>query len=339
VHFFNERTLIGFPSGRLVSVFLFISIHAMNTQPKRRINDECERRLEMKKVTLLLMGLLMVVASCQPAATPTPVPPTPTPIPPTPTPVPPTPTPIPPTVTPTPASRILFIGDSFTYVLKSGWDFFTKLAASASPPIIIEKNDLIWIPSAPLSLHWGNTSTLEKIRTGKWDVVVLQEDVAENWSVVDKFPEYARKFHEEIKKTGAETILYMTWPWGTLPTPSIEQIAEVYNKTGADLGVKVAPVGLAWQRSLQERPELELLGNDRVHPSPYGVYLALCVFYATIFERSPVGSTYRMADAPRLTYLSFVFWDMPKGWQLTDEEAAFLQRVAWETVQEYQAKQ
>jgi hypothetical protein len=30
---------------------------------------------------------------------------------------------------------------------------------------------------------------------------------------------------------------------------------------------------------------------------------------------------------------------MPKGWQLTDEEAAFLQRVAWETVQEYQAKQ
>jgi hypothetical protein len=229
----------------------------------------------------------------------------------------------------------LFIGDSFTYVLR---DFFPKLAASASPPIIIE-NKLICISSAPLSFHWGNRSTLEEIRTGKWDVVVLQEDVAGNWLGVDKFPEYARKFHEEIKKTGAETILYMTWPWGTLPTPSIEQIAEVYNKTGADLGVKVAPVGLAWQRSLQERPELELLGNDRVHPSPYGVYLVLCVFYATLFERSPVGSTYRMADAPRLAVPGFVFWYMPQGWQLTDEEAAFLQRVAWETVQEYQAKQ
>jgi len=56
----------------------------------------------MKKVTLLLIGLLMVVASCQPAATPTPVPPTPTPIPPTPTHVPPTRTPIPPTPTPVP---------------------------------------------------------------------------------------------------------------------------------------------------------------------------------------------------------------------------------------------
>jgi len=42
------------------------------------------------------------ISGCQPAPTPTPVPPTPTPVPPTPTPKPPTPTPVPPTPTPKP---------------------------------------------------------------------------------------------------------------------------------------------------------------------------------------------------------------------------------------------
>jgi len=47
-------------------------------------------------------GSTYQISGCQPAPTPTPVPPTPTPVPPTPTPVPPTPTPVPPTPTPVP---------------------------------------------------------------------------------------------------------------------------------------------------------------------------------------------------------------------------------------------
>jgi hypothetical protein len=31
------------------------------------------------------------------------------------------------------------------------------------------------------------------------------------------------------------------------------------------------------------------------------------------------------------------FWQLPDGWQVSDEDAAFLQRIAWETVQAYQA--
>ena len=32
-------------------------------------------------------------------------------------------------------------------------------------------------------------------------------------------------------------------------------------------------------------------------------------------------------------------WDMPSDWKLSDEEAAFLQRIAWETVGGNQAGQ
>ncbi len=224
-------------------------------------------------------------------------------------------------------SRILFIGDSFSMFLK---DLFPKLATSTDPPTEVEIG-LVWIGGAPLSLHWRRPTTLEKIQTGDWDVVVLQEDVAENWHLVDQFPEYAHKFDEEIQQSGAQTILYMHWPWASQAVPSTEQIAETYGELGTELGAKVAPVGLAWQRALEERPDLDLYIYDQIHANPLGVYLSMCVLYATIFDRSPVEATYRMADVGRYVY----GWNNPKDWQLSDEDAEFLQRIAWETVTEY----
>ena len=40
------------------------------------------------------------------------------------------------------------------------------------------------------------------------------------------------------------------------------EVAQVYDKIGTELGVKVAPVGLAWQRSIEERPSLDLYDRD-----------------------------------------------------------------------------
>ena len=191
-------------------------------------------------------------------------------------------------------------------------------------------NRLIWIGGAPLSLQ-RMPITLKKIQTGDWDVVVLQEDLVENWSRVDEFSAFARKFHEEIQRSGAETVLYMHWSWASQAVPSTEHIAETYGDLGKELNVKVGPVGLAWQRVLQERPDLDLYTRDQVHASPQGTYLAMCVLYATIFDRSPVGATDRMADTGRFDYM----WTNPKGWQLSDENAEFLQRIAWETVADY----
>lgn len=162
--------------------------------------------------------------------------------------------------------------------------------------------------------------------------------MAQFWWQVDQFPEYARKFHEEIKMAGSETISFMTWQYEADTAPSFEQIAEVYGKTGAQLGVKVAPVGLAFQRSLRERPELNLL--DGARPNQPGFYLTLCVLYATIFDQSPVGLPYRMQGIEKGSDVWFAF-DLgtrdEKDWPMGEEDATFLQQVARETVQDYQA--
>ncbi len=104
----------------------------------------------------------------------------------------------------------------------------------------------------------------------------------------------------------------------------MDDVAQAHFDIATEQGVDVAPVGLAWKRAMEERPELDMYKKDKIHPSVYGHYLAASVVYATVFGESPVG----------LTYLPLEGF----GIDMTEEEAAFLQRIAWETVQEYQAQ-
>jgi hypothetical protein len=265
--------------------------------------------------------------------------PTPTPVPATPTPVPPTPTPVPPTATPELPRRILFIGDSYTFWLDQ---HLKNLAASEDPPLVIETLG-VTSGGASLEQHWKLTLGLKVIREGNWDVVVLQEDLSLYWSQLDKFYDYARQFDEEIQKTGAHTVLYMPQPWKrkTDPLVTTEDCAAVYGQLGEELGAKVAPAALAWQRSIQQRPDLELYARDGVHGNLCGTYLSLCVIYATIFERSPVGLSYHY-DVPQGSQEYIMRHHFEGGLDykaITEEQAAFLQRIAWETVQDYEQAQ
>ncbi len=270
--------------------------------------------------------------------TPTPVPPTPTPVPPTTTPIPPTPTPVPPTVTPELLKRILFIGDSDAFWLDQ---HLKNLAASEDPPRVIETFGVTG-GGMTLEEHWQLLG-LKTVREGNWDVVVLDQDPTINWSELDKFYDYARQFDEEIQKIGGHTVLYMQHPWKKKMDPPLttEDYAEIYGKLGKELGVKVAPAALAWQRSVQQRPDLELYAPDEGHGNLRGTYLSLCVIYATIFERSPVGLSYHYDVPQRSVEYNFrrMYYRMKDWTPISEEEAEFLQRIAWETVRDYEQPQ
>ena len=186
--------------------------------------------------------------------------------------------------------------------------------------MVIEADTVLHM-GAELEEIWEYSVAREKIDKGAYDVVVLQEDIS--LTDVDTFHEYARKFDAEIKETGAETVLFMAWSYERLGWITMEEIAQAHRDIATELGVDVAPVGLAWQRAMEERPDLDMYGSDREHPSIYGTYLAINVVYATVFEKSPIGLAYLPSE----------------GGGMTEEEAAFLQRIAWETIQEYQAQQ
>jgi hypothetical protein len=74
----------------------------------------------------------------------------------------------------------------------------------------------------------------------------------------------------------------------------------------------VAPVGEAWRAALTENPNISLHSSDQSHPSYEGSYLAACVFYAVLWNESPIG-IYHSA-------------------KIDNEEAEFLQSIANDVV-------
>jgi hypothetical protein len=134
---------------------------------------------------------------------------------------------------------------------------------------------------------------LAAIRKGGWDVVVLQEQSQRPIFERSLFLSYVQKFDAEIRKNGGKTILFMTWerPESATDGVTTPNVAAAYYAVGKQLGVTVAPAGLAFGRALAERPELKLYVADG-HPTEAGTYLATCVLYGTIYGTSPVGNGY-----------------------------------------------
>jgi hypothetical protein len=160
-----------------------------------------------------------------------------------------------------------------------------------------------------LQNHWEDANTLEAIRSGKWDVVVLQEQSQTPVTNYKSFAEYAQKLNAEIKAAEAETILFMTWerPDSVQYGVTTQALSNNYTYLGQQLDIKVAPVGLAFANALRERPNLILYSEDG-HPTPQGTYLATAVFYGVIFDQSPIEINYTAG--------------------LSDDEALFLQTIA-----------
>jgi PKD repeat protein len=54
----------------------------------------------------------------------------------------------------------------------------------------------------------------------------------------------------------------------------------------------IAPVGVAWKNMRDSFPSVNLYAGDGSHPSLHGSYLAACVFYSTLYQKSTIGAGY-----------------------------------------------
>jgi hypothetical protein len=128
------------------------------------------------------------------------------------------------------------------------------------------------------------------------------------------FTEYARRHAETVRSHGATPVFFMSWAYKDKPEMT-QGLAEAYTRAGNANNALVIPAGLAFARAYAERPALNLHAPDLRHPSVAGSYLAAATTYAALLGRTPVGNAFTAG--------------------LDAETAAFLQRVAWETVREY----
>jgi len=212
-----------------------------------------------------------------------------------------------------PPAKVLFVGNSFTYYNDSLHKHYRKLVwASGIHTPETARSRIMTISGGRLPEHAGG---FENVLSGDdWDVVVMQghsrgpisEDTAE------PFREAAREFAGIARKQGTRPVFFMTWAYTEKPEMTAALDA-AYRDIGRELDAEVVPVGLAFAWAIRERPDIALRIDDGRHPSVAGTYLAACTFFAALYRQSPEGLDY---DAG-----------------LDAEVATYLQRVAWNTVQ------
>jgi hypothetical protein len=207
--------------------------------------------------------------------------------------------------------RILFIGNSFT--ARNDLPFLlTTIAAQAQPTRAVESQAIL-ANGASLRQHWNAGTATETIRRHKWNYVVLQEQSTLPIKNASRFHENVRLFHEVIQGGDAKTVLYLTWARQNAPETQ-ENLTTATYEIAAELDALVVPVGRAWQSALQTDASLVLHDKDGSHPSALGSYLAACVFYVTLLKINPTGLP------------------APEAMNVSQGDAALMQRVAWQTV-------
>jgi hypothetical protein len=236
--------------------------------------------------------------------------------------------------------KVLFIGNSLTYYNNLP-HLLEHLAASSDVPRKL-RTKLVGFGGATLHDHWQRGNALKAIRDEAWDYVVLQEQSSlgtvymvngTRWITPDPefFHQYARLFDEEIRQSGARTIFFLTWARQDSPPREQAALSYAYMQIAGELKAMVAPVGIAWQDARMGESELSLYLGDGSHPSSKGSYLAACVFYALIYQRSPFGLTARISGNP-IDDRGVI--DLNRTVTLVDlseADANWLQRVAWQT--------
>jgi hypothetical protein len=221
---------------------------------------------------------------------------------------------------------VLFIGNSHSAPIPAALE---ALARAAGVDIAIEQ---ITPGGARLIEHAQNRATLEAIAKRKRDFVVLQEQ-----AIVPGVPTLrqtlmlpaARKLCRVARETGSQPVLYLTWarekgdqvnqrlfPLDTFEAMQV-RVTAGYREAARQTGARIAPVGLAWQAAMRERPDIQLFDPDGMHASPAGVHLAASVFLAALFDRDP--SRIEDAKAPAIP-------------GIVPEQSLYLRRLAQRTV-------
>jgi len=225
-------------------------------------------------------------------------------------------------------TNVLFLGNSYTH-FNNLPDILKQLAESGGDTAYTASNT----PGGySLWQHLENPTSIDLIREGIWDIVILQEQ-----SQHPTIPYYRDNFTFpaadslnkliQINNQCATTMFYMTWGRkyggqqciGAYCSPVFvdyfhmqDSLESAYMKMAYDNQAFCSPVGISWRNSIGNGDPIELFSSDGSHPSLAGSYLAACTFYAAIFNKSPHGLEYTAGLSP--------------------DDAAYLQQVATYTV-------
>ena len=228
-------------------------------------------------------------------------------------------------------TRVLFIGNSYFYyndslhnhVKRMASECFTKMASrdfqyksATIGGARLQHHDIEWL------------LTPGKIGVDRpFQAVIMQGGSFEPLTAETRttLAETAVSYAEKVRAAGGKPFLYMTHayvsPHRRAEVGMINLINDTYRHAGREAMAEVIPVGLAFERSYKERPNFSLhMAFDGTHPNLRGTFLGAYVTFFTLY-----GEVVETLD---YDYFG----------RMTEDDIAYLQRIARETVADFRTR-
>jgi hypothetical protein len=192
-----------------------------------------------------------------------------------------------------PQPSVLFVGNSFSQGVPQE---FERIAAKQGTHV---RTRGVTNDGWTLSRHAKFPDTLETIRSGAWDVVVLQEQsrlpARSGWMRRMKMRPSLTKLADAARSAGAIPVLMQTWGYrngdethsGDNFHRMTERLRIGIQEEATLAQLPVIPVGDAWQREVTRGAADALFHPDGKHPSPTGNQTTARAVYELLFPPSP----------------------------------------------------
>jgi hypothetical protein len=210
--------------------------------------------------------------------------------------------------------RVLYIGNSYLYYNDSLHNHVRRMLEEIYPNKIDTSNYKSVTISGSRSWHHniGHPLNHKNIGADKpFQLVIFQGGSGETNTKSERkiFSNEVEKVVNKIHQSGAEAALYMIHayvdPHEKANPQMIEDIKKMYIDAGKKNNALVIPVGIAFENAYKMKPNIKLHKSfDGSHPSMLGTYLASCVVFASITQKSPKGIEYnyfnKVSDADKI---------------------------------------
>ncbi|RUO42009.1 hypothetical protein CWE22_07660 [Pseudidiomarina aestuarii] len=227
--------------------------------------------------------------------------------------------------------RVLFVGNSFSFYSNGIHNHFANLLR-AEGAWQAGENRVRLLTLSGGHIHETGRLLNSYLSAGddNWHAVVLQghsnEPLDKKKSA--RFEKAMELMIQALRDRDIQPVLFMTWGYQNEPSMS-RKLQAAYERVGKRHDALVVPVGVAFAAAAERHPEINLFmkdvrgaadeqllyRRDIKHPSMAGTYLAACVMYASLYQRSPEGNLFT-AD-------------------LDTDTALALQRLSWQVVADY----
>jgi hypothetical protein len=181
-------------------------------------------------------------------------------------------------------TRVLFIGNSLTYVHDVP-ALVQAIARQVNDTGLVTAS--VAFPDFALEDHW-HEGTAGRALTGQgWEFVVMQQGPSSLPANREHLAHWSRTFAPSIRAAGAAPVLYQVWPQISRRADAPAVLVS-YANAAREVGGRLAAAGAAWDSVLAMGDPLPVYSSDGLHASAYGAWLAAVVVYATLRELDPV---------------------------------------------------